>query len=84
MNQLGPPGQALDTALALAKELSACGPLAIGWAKRVIDRGLPMPLRDSLELEQDAMTEILPSADLKEGVLAFLEKRPANFRGKKV
>jgi enoyl-CoA hydratase len=81
VNQLASPGQALESALALARELSACGPLAIAWAKRVIDRGLSMPVRDSLELEQDAMTEILPSDDLKEGVLSFLEKRPARFRG---
>ncbi|HME92088.1 MAG TPA: enoyl-CoA hydratase/isomerase family protein [Myxococcaceae bacterium] len=81
VNQLASPGQALQGALALAQELSACGPIAIAWAKRVIDRGLSMPLRDSLELEQDAMTEILPGDDLKEGVLSFLEKRPAKFRG---
>jgi len=52
----------------------------VGWAKRVIDRGLGMSLKDSLELEQDAMSEILPGPELKEGVLAFLEKRPPKFR----
>src|SRR6266852_4079890 len=48
VNQLASPGKALESALALADELSTCGPLAIAWAKRVIDRGLSMPLRDSL------------------------------------
>jgi enoyl-CoA hydratase len=75
-------GQALASAKALAREVAKSGPLAVAWAKRVIDRGLGMSMRDSLELEQDAMTEILPSDDLKEGVLAFLEKRAPKFAGK--
>jgi len=81
VNELVAPGLALKKALDLAKELSASGPLAIAWAKRVVDGGLALSLRDSLALEQDAMTEIMPSSDLKEGVAAFLEKRGANFKG---
>jgi enoyl-CoA hydratase/carnithine racemase len=81
INEVVGPGSALDKALAVADELTASGPLAIAWAKRVIDGGLSMSLRDSLALEQDAMTEILPSEDLREGVAAFLEKRAARFKG---
>jgi len=81
VNELTSPGQALEKALALARELTSSAPLAIAWAKRVIDGGLSMPLRDSLALERDAMTEILPSDDLKEGVAAFLEKRAVRFKG---
>jgi enoyl-CoA hydratase len=79
LNEIVPPGEAKSRALALAGELARSGPLAIAWAKRIIDRGMDMSLGDSLELEQAGMTEILPSADLKEGVLAFLEKRAARF-----
>jgi len=80
--ELVEPGKTVSRALALTAELSASGPLAIAWAKRVIDRSLGMSLHDGLELEQDAMTELLPSQDLKEGVLAFLEKRPPKFQGR--
>ncbi len=81
INELVVPGDALIRAKNLARKMTANGPLALAWAKRVIDRGLTMSLKDSLDLEQDAMTEILPSAELKEGVLAFLEKRAPKFRG---
>lgn len=81
VNELVPPGEALDRARAIALELAANAPIALAWAKRVIDRSLGTSLRDGLELEQDAMTELLPSADLEEGVAAFLEKRPPRFRG---
>jgi len=82
ITELVVPGDALTRARALAIELSRNAPMAIAWAKRVIDRGLTMPARESFELECDAMTEMLPSQDLKEGVSAFLEKREPKFTGR--
>jgi enoyl-CoA hydratase/carnithine racemase len=81
INELVVPGDALLRARHLAEEIAANGPMAVAWSKRVIDRGLTMSMKDALDLEQDAMTEILPGPELKEGVLAFLEKRPPKFRG---
>jgi enoyl-CoA hydratase/carnithine racemase len=75
-------GAALEAARKLGEELAANAPVALAWCKRVVDRGLGMSIRDSLELEQDAMTELLPSADLKEGVEAFLQKRKPKFSGR--
>jgi enoyl-CoA hydratase len=80
INELVVPGDALLRAKHLANEIAQNGPSAVAWAKRVIDRGLTMSMKDALELEQDAMSEILPGPELKEGVLAFLEKRPPKFR----
>ncbi|HME90464.1 MAG TPA: enoyl-CoA hydratase/isomerase family protein, partial [Myxococcaceae bacterium] len=45
LNELVDPGLALKKALDLANELSASGPLAIAWAKRVIDGGLALSLQ---------------------------------------
>jgi enoyl-CoA hydratase/carnithine racemase len=80
ITELVPPGDALAHAKRLAREVCANGPLAIAWAKKIIDRGATMSLEDSLLLEQYAMTEILPSADVKEGIAAFLARRPPKFR----
>ncbi len=80
INELVVPGDALLRAKHLAREIAGNGPSAIAWAKKVIDRSTTMSLEDALALEQHAMSEILPGPELKEGVLAFLEKRPPKFR----
>ena len=80
INELVVPGDALLRARRLAEEIAQNGPTAVAWTKRVIDRGLTLSMKGALELEQDAMTELLPGPELKEGVMAFLEKRPAKFR----
>jgi methylglutaconyl-CoA hydratase len=80
ITELVVPGDALLRAKTLAREVAANGPMAVAWAKKVIDRSLGMSLEEGLELEQHAMTEILPGGELKEGVMAFLEHRPPRFR----
>jgi enoyl-CoA hydratase/carnithine racemase len=82
LNELSTPGGAAELALKWAEELSALAPLALGWAKRIVDRSLGAPLHEGLQLEQEAMTELLPSEDLGEGISAFLEKRPPRFTGR--
>ncbi len=80
INELVVPGDALLRAKALAREVLANGPMAVAWAKRIIDRGPALSLEDGLALEQHAMSEILPGGELREGVMAVLEKRPPRFR----
>jgi len=80
INELVVPGDALSRAKDLAREVMSNGPLAIAWAKKIIDRGQGMSLEDSLLLEQYAMSELLPSNEVQEGVKAYLEKRAPKFR----
>jgi enoyl-CoA hydratase len=80
VNELVVPGDALLRAKHLAREIIANGPGALAWAKRIIDRGPSLSLEESLELEQHAMRELLPGPELKEGVLAFFEKRAPRFK----
>ena len=58
------------------------GPLAISQAKRVIEFGADQDLRAANELERQGFAALFGSDDQREGMKAFLEKRPAVFTGK--
>ncbi len=66
---------------ALAERLAAQPPIAIRWAKRAIDASTTMPVREGLRFEHEGQTECLRSADFKEAIGAFLEKRAPDFTG---
>jgi enoyl-CoA hydratase/carnithine racemase len=55
---------------------------AIGLAKRVMNDGLGVPLARGLAMETDAFNEAFATEDAREGVDAFLAKRPPAFRGR--
>ena len=58
------------------------GPLAVSQAKRVIEFGADQDLRAANELERQGFAVLFGSDDQREGMKAFLEKRPAAFTGK--
>ncbi|MEZ4404543.1 MAG: enoyl-CoA hydratase-related protein [Kofleriaceae bacterium] len=67
---------------ALAQRVAANGPLAVAAAKRCIHLGQSLALADALALEQRSFGELFATADQREGMAAFLGKRPATFTGK--
>jgi enoyl-CoA hydratase len=73
---------ALEGALALAETLNKNAPLALGMAKRIINRGQHMDTRSLLELEAIGQTSIVETEDAKEGLTAKMERREADFKGK--
>jgi enoyl-CoA hydratase len=77
-----PKGQALEEAKKLMKKIMAKGPVAIRMAKKAINEGLGMSLRAGLDLEGQCQGVCFGSEDKNEGAKAFLEKRPAQFKGK--
>jgi enoyl-CoA hydratase len=77
-----PKGQALEEAKKLMKKIMAKGPVAIRMAKKAINEGLGMSLRAGLGLEGQCQGVCFGSEDKNEGAKAFLEKRPAQFKGK--
>jgi enoyl-CoA hydratase/carnithine racemase len=82
VNKVVPAGQELRAARDVAHTIGQRAPKAVRAAKRAIVEGLERPLADGTALELELFrTEVLPTADLLEGIAAFAEHRPPKFRG---
>lgn len=66
---------------ALANRLAQAAPLALGLAKRALNRAMESGLEDQLEYEAQLQSIAGRSKDHQEGVAAFVDKRPARFTG---
>ena len=80
VNQVVPDAELLPAARALASELATGATLALGAAKRLLDSGLNATLETAMEDEAQTIAAMARTADGREGMQAFLEKRPASFR----
>ena len=81
VNELAEPGNALAAAMDLAGKLAAGAPLALAAGKRLIDEGLPMDLDAAIAYERETVSVLFCSRDRAEGLEAFRERRPGDFRG---
>ena len=68
--------------LEMARKIRANGPTACRYALEAIRRGLDMPLAEGQVLEATLFGLCAATEDMKEGMNAFLEKRPAKFMGR--
>jgi enoyl-CoA hydratase len=66
----------------IAKKIASKGPLAVAQAKRVIEWGADGDLRSANEMERQAFAMLFGTEDVREGMKAFLEKRPPRFGGR--
>jgi enoyl-CoA hydratase/carnithine racemase len=69
-------------AAALAAELAAGAPLAQRFLKAGLDRSFEMSFDETVAYERRAQALLLASEDMVEGVSAFIQKRPPEFRGR--
>ena len=81
-NRVAPHGQVVEEAIKTATNIASKGPLAVASAKRVLHQGANLELPAANQLEVDAFAQLFASADQREGMAAFLAKRPPAFSGK--
>ncbi|KAJ2939153.1 hypothetical protein O0L34_g4714 [Tuta absoluta] len=73
---------AFERALSLAREILPNAPIALRCAKRAINEGIQLTLREGYEVEQKYYEENIPSRDRQEGMISFIEKRKPVYEGK--
>ncbi|HUJ13115.1 MAG TPA: enoyl-CoA hydratase-related protein [Thermoanaerobaculia bacterium] len=82
VNKVVPADQLMTTAEEMARKIMSRGPLAIRAAIEAVMHGSEMPFEEGQFLEATLFGLLCASEDTKEGMNAFLEKRPADFKGK--
>lgn len=81
VNRLFPADQLLDETEAYAQKVAAGATLAIAAIKRSVYDGMQMALPEALAYERQQLEPLFDSQDAAEGLAAFVEKRPALYRG---
>jgi enoyl-CoA hydratase len=82
INHIYEPAQLMPAAEAMAKKIIANGPVAVKFTMEAIERGVEMAQEEGLFLEATLFGVACATEDMREGTKAFLEKRPAQFKGK--
>jgi enoyl-CoA hydratase/carnithine racemase len=66
----------------LVERIAALAPLAVAGSKRLLDEGSRQALDEALDRELDLCARLFDTEDAREGLAAFLEKRPPKFTGR--
>jgi enoyl-CoA hydratase len=80
-DEVYPPDELIGKAMEMAKLIASKGPVAVSIAKECINHGLDVNLRAGCDFEKNSFGVVYGSSDTKEGLTAFLEKRPPEFKG---
>jgi enoyl-CoA hydratase len=82
VNALVPREKLLAHCMAMAQKIAQRAPLAVARAKRLVERGYDIPLRAANRQEAESFALLFDTEDRREGMRAFVEKRPPRFTGK--
>ena len=82
VNRLCEPGQALDTAVALAEQVCANAPVAVRATRKVVLDSSNAPDDVGWKASMEGAAAAMASEDFREGLTAFIEKRPPRWTGR--
>ena len=82
VNRVVPVGQYLEEAYRLAARIAAMSPVAARLAKEAVNRAFETSLSEGLQFERKNFYLAFASEDQTEGMAAFIDKRPPNFKGR--
>jgi enoyl-CoA hydratase len=75
-------GAARERAVELGREIAAKAPLAVRASKQIVVASENLTLKEAFARQSDVIEPVFTSADAREGAMAFLERRPANWSGR--
>ena len=82
VNEVVPAAELTPRAEAIAQKVIANGPLAVQYTMEAVNKGMETPLAEGLYIEAVLFGAACATEDEKEGTTAFLQKRPAQFKGR--
>ncbi|MDD2242570.1 MAG: short-chain-enoyl-CoA hydratase [Bacteroidales bacterium] len=82
VNSVVEPEALMDAAYAMAKQIAKNAPIALKYSKEAIDKGMQTDIDSAISLENDLFALCFSTEDQKEGMKAFFEKRPAEWKKK--
>jgi enoyl-CoA hydratase len=82
INRVVPAGAHLDEARRLARMIAERPPLAVRLGKEAVNQAMEVGLTAGLDFERKLFYLLFASEDKREGMRAFLDKRPARFTGR--
>ncbi len=82
VNRLVQPGEALDAAIAVAAQICANAPVAVRESRKVVIEATNAPDDVGWKMSLEGMAAAMSSEDFGEGLTAFIEKRPPQWKGR--
>jgi enoyl-CoA hydratase len=82
VNRIAAPDELMEQTRQLLGRITANGPVALALAIEAVDRAASTTIEDALILESNMFGLLAATDDMREGMKAFLEKRPAEFKGR--